>query len=431
MTEEERAIFTQLTARETPPEKQVEEAWLICGRRGGKSRMAALIAVYLACFRDYTSVLAPGERITIMVLACDRRQARTIFRYAIGLLERVPMLLSMILRQDSESIDLNNAVTIEITTNNFRSLRGYTVGAAILDEVAYWRSEYSANPDEEVLSALRPSMATVPNALIVGIGSPYRRSGVMYEAYKRHYGQNDSPILVVQAPTTMMNPTVPQSVIDRAMEIDPIAAQAEYFAQFRSDVGSFLDADLIDRAIESGRRERAPLASVTYSGFVDPSGGSHDAFTLAIGHKEHERLVLDVLRGIKPPFDPSAVVKEFCYVLKSYRVSSVTGDRYAGEWVREQFSQHGFTYRHSERNKSELYLEALPLFTTGAVDLLDYQPLTVELMQLERRTARSGRDSVDHPPQGHDDHANAVCGCLALLASACRNQAYMIPIQGF
>src|SRR5437867_2159767 len=172
-----------------------------------------------------------------------------------------------------------------------------------------------------------------------------------------------------------MNPTVPQSIIDRAMETDPQAASAEYLAQFRSDVGSFLDLDLIERAIETGRRERAPLqtlngkrdgAPVHYCAFTDPSGGSHDSFTLAIGHQDGERMVLDVCRGMRPPFDPSAVVKEFCNLLKQYRCFSVVGDRYAGEWVREQFSQQGITYQHSERSKSELYLEALPLFTTGA-----------------------------------------------------------------
>jgi hypothetical protein len=222
--------------------------------------------------------------------------------------------------------------------------------------------------------------------------------------------------LVVQADTRTMNPSVPQSVIDRAFEQDPVNASAEYLAQFRSDVGSFLDGDLIERAIETGRRERAPIEAVHYWAFTDPSGGSHDSFTLAIGHHEKERLVLDVLRGITPPFDPSVVVKEFATILKSYRCDRVTGDHYSGQWVVESFEKEGVTYRHSDRNKSELYLETLPLFAQGCIDLVDYQRLTMELMQLERRTARSGKDSVDHAPGGHGDLANSCCGVLALLA---------------
>ncbi len=53
---------------------------------------------------------------------------------------------------------------------------------------------------------------------------------------------------------------------------------------------------------------------------------------------------------------------------------SRTGDGYAGQWVVEAVSKEGITYRHSEQTKSELYTEALPSFTTGATDLLDYQP---------------------------------------------------------
>ena len=90
-------------------------------------------------------------------------------------------------------------------------------------------------------------------------------------------------------------------------------------------------------------------------------------------------------------------------LLKSYRCSSVVGDRYSGEWVREAFSKEGIYYKHSELTKSECYLESLPLFSQGVIDLLDVPALTMELMQLERRTSRSGKDSVDHPPQGRDD----------------------------
>jgi hypothetical protein len=432
MTEEEKALFTHLTDRkaEARPLQQVQECWLVVGRRGGKSFIVALIAVFLATFRDYRSCLGPGERGVLMVVAVDRKQARVIMRYIIALIEQVPMLKHMVVHQDSESVDLDNMISIEITTASYRTIRGYSVVAALCDEIAFWRSDDSANPAEEILGALRPAMSTIPGAMLLCLGTPYKRSGPLYDTYRKHYGQNSS-VLVVQADTRTMNPSVPQSVIDRAMEIDPVTASAEYLATFRSDVGSFLDLDLIERAVETGRRERAPLRHADYTAFCDPSGGAHDSFTLAIGHRDGERLVLDVCRGIRPPFDPSVVVKEFCALLKTYRVYSVTGDKYAGAWVTEQFQKHGVYYRHSERSKSELYLEALPLFATGGVDLLDVKSLTMELMQLERRTARSGKDSVDHPPQGHDDHANATCGCLALLASAESMTAHMVRIVGF
>ena len=429
MTNEELEIFRDLTGRQVPPIKPVTEMWFIKGRRGGGSFIVGLKGVHLACFKDYRRFLGPGERGVIAIIATDRKQARVIMRYLTAILHSVPMLASMIERQDSESIDLNNCVTIEIMTASYRTIRGYTVVAALCDETAFWRSDESANPAEEILAALRPAMATIPGAALICIGSPYRRSGVMYDAWKRHYGK-DSPVLVFQAGTRTMNPTVPQSVIDEAMERDPDAASAEYLGQFRNDVGSFLDLDLIERSIEAGRRERAAQERYRYFAFTDPSGGSHDSFTLAIAHKECERIVLDACRGIKPPFDPSSVVKEFATLLKSYRCYEVVGDRYSGEWVREAFRKQGITYRHSEQSKSELYLEALPLFSQGCIDLLDIQSLILELTQLERRTGRSGRDSVDHSPNGHDDYANSACGALVLSACQEKHSFKMVKLSG-
>jgi hypothetical protein len=56
------------------------------------------------------------------------------------------------------------------------------------------------------------------------------------------------------------------------------------------------------------------------------------------------------------------------------------------------------------------------LFTAGRVRLLDHPRLFNELISLERRTQRSGHDTVDHPRGPHDDMANSVCACLVVLA---------------
>jgi hypothetical protein len=140
--------------------------------------------------------------------------------------------------------------------------------------------------------------------------------------------------------------------------------------------------------------------------------------TLAVAHREKGRGVLDALRERKPPFSPEDVVEEFAGLLKSYGVRRVRGDRYAGEWPRERFRAHGIAYEISEKPKSALYGELLPLLNSGRVDLLDNQRLLNQLCSLERRTARSGRDSIDHPPGGHDDVANVCAGALVPAAGA-------------
>jgi hypothetical protein len=420
MTEDDLALYRSCTGRPHAPTAAAREAWVIVGRRGGKSRIAALIAVYLAAFRDYRDVLAPGERATIPIIACDRRQARTVFRYVAGLFEASPVLASMVAEQTAESLELRNRVAIEIHTCSFRSVKGYTIPAAILDEVAFYRTEDSATPDVELVRALRPAMATVPAPLLIGISSPYARRGVLWEQYRAHWGKTGDPVLVWQAATHAMNPAVDERVIVEAYEADDTAASAEYGGEFRVDVEGLITEAVLDAAICPGRHELPPLLNTRYVAFVDPSGGSVDSFALGIAHGEVRGgqmvAVLDAVREVKPPFSPDAVVAEFAAFLKSYGLTTVTGDRYGGEWPRERFAVHGVEYRIAEQTKSDLYLNALPLLNAGRVELLDHARLRRQLLELDRRTGRGGRDSVDHGPGGHDDLANVAAGAIVLAA---------------
>jgi hypothetical protein len=404
--------FRELTGRKTWPAHPYSEAWFVIGRRAGKSRIAALLAVFTCCFREWRSVLSPGERGTFMVLAADRRQARVVFRYVAAFVDQIPMLAAMVEKRTAEAIYFTNGTVVEVHTVSFRSVRGYTLLGVVCDEIAFWRSEESANPDAEVLAALRPGMATVPGALLLGISSPYARRGELWHAHRRHYGQDASEVLVVQAPTRALNPTVPARVIERAYQEDPASAAAEYGAEFRVDVEGFLTREAVEGAVVPGRRELPPLPGVRYRAFVDPSGGSSDSMTLAISHQEGDQVVLDCIRERRPPFSPEDVVQEFAEVLRTYRVRKVVGDRYAGEWPRERFRAAGIEYEPSASPKSDLYRELLPAVNAGRVELLDSPRLVAQLVGLERRTARGGRDSIDHAPGAHDDLANAVAGAL-------------------
>src|SRR5262249_9637441 len=208
MTPEQAAVYRECTGRTTPPTTAFVEAWLVCGRRAGKSFMLALTAIYIAVFRDWRPYLAAGERATIMIIAADRRQARTIMRYILGLLRSVPMLARTIESERAESIDLANKVTIEIHTASFKTTRGYTIVAALCDEIAFWPTDDAAEPDYAVLDALRPGMATIPGAMLLCASSPYARRGALWDAHRRHFGKDGDPILVWQRPARAPHTTV-------------------------------------------------------------------------------------------------------------------------------------------------------------------------------------------------------------------------------
>jgi hypothetical protein len=415
MSDEQLAVYRAHTGRSSPPTAPRQEGWLVAGRRSGKSFILACVAIFLACFKDWRPFLGPGEVGTVMIVASDRRQSRAIMRYCLGLLRAVPMLKQLIEGQTAESITLRNRVVVEVHTASFRSTRGYTIVAALLDELAFWPvDEFSSSPDVEVLNAIRPGMSTIPGAMLLCASSPYARRGALWDAHRKHFGKDGDPILVWQAATREMNASVPPSVIDAAMEEDQPRAMAEWCAQFRVDVESFVSREAVHLCVALDVHERAPMSSVRYYGFVDPSGGSADSMTLAVGHREGDVVILDALRERKPAFSPEDVVSEFAELLKSYRVTSISGDRYAGEWPKERFRGHDISYEPAQKPKSDLYRDLLPAINSRKIDLLDHPRLLTQLVGLERRTARGGRDSIDHAPGAHDDLANAVaglCGC--------------------
>jgi hypothetical protein len=424
LSAEELPLFEKATGRTQAFTAPLTEAWLLCGRRSGKSRMLALIAVALACFRDYSPYLAPGEQALVMVLAVDRDQAQTIFGYAKALIEQTPMLASMIERETGETLDLTNGVSIAVHTSSYKSVRGRTLAAALCDEAAFWRSDDSRNPAEAVIRALRPALSTIPGAPLLCASSTYDMTGVLYEAFVKNYGKDTSPVMVWKADTLTMNPSFRQEVIDATYEQDASAAGAEYGSEWLSDVRQHFPDELVNAAIIPDRRALVRAQDATYAAFVDPSGGVHDDMVLAIAHQERGgRVLLDRLEAARPPFQPEEVCQRFADILSGYGLDTVTGDRYGAEWVTSMFRRFGITYRPSELDKSQIYIQAQPLFSQRIVELLDNPKLGGELRRLERRPRAGGRDLVDHPRGGRDDSANAAVGAL-LLASKQPPPAY-------
>jgi hypothetical protein len=415
MSEQEREFFCTVAERE-PPKKRVKELWIIAGRRAGKDSIASLITAYAATFFEHCDRLRRGERALCACLACDRDQAKIVLNYTRSYFTDIAPLAAMIQRERRDGFELNNNVDIAVSTNSFRNIRGRPILCAVLDEVAFYRDENSSNPDQELYNALKPGTATLSeDAMVIGISTPYAKRGLLHAKFVAHYGRDSDDVLVIRAPSLLLNPTLDQAIINAALEEDRAAAEAEWNAVWRTDIESYVSREAVDACVARGCFERPPTAGVGYLAFCDPSGGSSDSMTVAVAHREANGVtVVDCLRERRAPFSPDAVVSEFAALLKSYNVVAVYGDRYGGAWPAERFLAHGISYSPSEKPKSDLYKELLPLLNSGRVELLDHQRCLNQFASLERRTARGGRDSVDHPPHSHDDCANSVAGALVL-----------------
>ncbi len=421
LTDNERVIYAALTGRDREPERPVDELWGIVGRRGGKSRAFSVLGAYLAGLVDYSAVQAPGERIKLPIMASTTVQAAKIFSYMLGVFEHSAEMRDMVDGDPTaDTIRLLSGVDIEVRPANYKTIRGETLAGCLADEVAFWHLENSANPDTLILDAVRPGLATTGGPLCV-LSSPYARKGELYRTHQRDFGPNGDPaVLVLRASSQIMNPSLDPAVVKRAYTRDPAAASAEYGAEFRADVEAFISLEAVQACMAGDLLERAPAPGLSYQAFCDPSGGGADSMTLAIGHSENGIAYLDAVREMYPGGSPDAVVSAFADLLKTYGLGSVTGDRYAGEWPRERFRAHGITYEVSERSKSDIYREFLPVLNSQRCCLLPVPKLEQQLVSLERRTTRgTGRDIIDHPQVkgAHDDVANSVAGVLVLLAS--------------
>jgi hypothetical protein len=232
-------------------------------------------------------------------------------------------------------------------------------------------------------------------------------------------------VLVIQGASTLLNGTLSADRLAAQREDDPEAAIAEQDGLFRVGLSSALASELIEFATDSGITERSPVLRLD-SGiviarrmFIDAAGGSgRDSYTAAIAHHDGEQAILDTLLEVRPPFSTEEASVQVAELARRYGITTVTGDRYGGDWPMAALARHGIGYTPAAKAKSDIYGEAIPLFTSRRVRLLDNARLIAQLRQLERRARPGGRDLIDHPRGAHDDAANAALGALWLVARA-------------
>jgi hypothetical protein len=418
-------LIRRCTGRNTAllPTGGFDSALFLTGRRSGKSKISAIVGAFEASLSGREKLLSKGEVGMVAILAPTKKQGRIVKSYLRAIFAETPLLQNEIVNETAEGFLLSNGVLIEILVGDWRAVRGYTLLAAIVDEVCFFGldSESKVRNDTELITALKPSLVTVKGKLIC-ISSPYAKRGWSYKQYDKNFGNDSAKTLVWNCPSRTMNPSLPQSVVDEALAEDLAAAKSEYLGEFRDDIGAYLPREVIEAVVVRGRKELLPNSSVRYFGFADVSGGRNDDASLAIGHKtEDKKVVTDCIRRYRPPHNPYQVIGWMVEELRRFGIRQVTGDNYAAEFVKQAFESKGVRYEKSELPKSQLYLEFLPRICSGQVELLDDEFLVNQLASLERRTRSGGKDIVDHPSGGHDDISNVVSGVCSVATKQRRH----------
>jgi len=429
---EELETFKQITGLTQYQEgKEWEEASFILGRRSGKSdKIASNIALYEACAREHQ--LSVGQAGVVMVVASEKkRQAKIVFQYIEGKLKKSPVLRKMIKNITAECITLTNGVEIQVYPCSIGKVRGISLIAFIGDECAHWKIE-GKDVDVDVLDSARPGL-DFDYSKMIKISTPYMMRGEIWLDYKQFYGKANDDVLVFQGDTLLFNPTYSEKKLKRLKKRKPLTYRTEHEAFFRTDLSAMYDPAMIDKAVNPDRPLEIPhKEGADYRCFADVAGGGgKDSYSIAIGHLENERVIIDVVRSRAPKFNPDEVTAQYCELLKEYGISSVTGDKFSGDWSLNSFAKHDISYERSEKTKSELYLEAESPFNTEIVDLPNKELLITQLKNLIRKSRSGGKDSVDTDSGQPEDEANVIAGVIWLLGEGKgQGGAFGVPNTG-
>ncbi len=407
--------------------KKYTEAWIIAGRRSGKSAsVMSLIVAYEATCGGHEAYIRTGQEALCFQIAQDMRLARNTMSFIMAALDASPVLKKLVKNKTADFLELKNGFTIAAIPPSLRSVRGYANPCAVLDEVGVWYQDSdSANPDYEVYRAVKPGQAQFPNALLVGISSPWNKAGMLHgymqagtDGFRAPASERDrySDCLVWHAPTAAMgNPLVTRRWLAKERDRDPKAFAREYLAVFQDSISGFLSPSLLRDAVDARVVERPPLPGHHYVAALDPAF-RRDAFGFAICHCEKDRgIVFDLLRRWEgttdEPVNPRLVVIEISELLKCYHIPTAYTDQYHLETLQQLALEYGFALEgvtFTNMSKAGIYGNLQQLLNQKRLLLLDEAISLRELRSLEKKMTQGGIVQIGAPTGGHDDLATVI-----------------------
>lgn len=429
----------QVTPLEYVP-RTYREIWAIIGRRGSKTDgLAATITAYEAAMGGHEAYIRKGQRAMCFQVAQDLRMARYSLHFIRAALESSPLLAKLVGDVTADRVDLKNGITIATVPPTVKSVRGYACPIIVNDEVGSWYQESdSANPDYEIYRAALPGQLQFPDALVVGISSPWNKAGLLYKMYAAGTGGWKVPdplpreefrnLLVLHGTTAMMeNPLVTRAFLEEEYQRDPEAFARECLAQFQDSISGFIPGAAVDRAVSSGLLERIYARDVHYVAAID-AGFRHDSFTFTVVHRDTRgHLVQDCVREWKPrpgsPINPEPVLQEIKRILEGYGVKLVYGDQYQLEALQSLARHLNLSIIGVDitgKSKAKILGSMQQLFMQGRIHLLDHYETAKQVRTLERKLSEGGNVLVAAPPGMRDDLA-------LVLALACFQAGSHIP----
>jgi hypothetical protein len=403
-------FYCRTTGRKTYVPSEQKEVTAIIGRRGGKTRLGARIVVYEAVRYDK---LPRGERAFILLIAPVLWQAQIAFDYIREYFNGSPLLSRLVVAERQNEIELRNGVTIRCQPCSYKTVRGVSVVCAICDELAFWKHEEgAANPEQEVMAALRPAMATFPNAKLIKISTPFRKEGILWRDFQERETLSYS---VWQASSREMNPTISEDVVKEAERENPEHCRREFFGEFTDSLIGWITPEILEPCVIRGQRELPRVYNRTYIAAADPAFRNSD-FGFAVLHRSDDGSVTVAYAARwtgthDVPLDLETVSAQISDVLRRYGINSLVGDQYCFAVLKQHFEKLGIYYREfsfGAHTRASIYGNLRQLMIQQKFKVVDVPELHSQLRCLEVIKAPNGNTDIRPPRSSKDDMAIAV-----------------------
>lgn len=411
-----------------------EAVWR-CGRRGGKSRLADVLALVDVVLRGHLQerVMEGEPRIAGIV---SPRESQSLAHVAMcrEMVGRSRAISAMLRDERADRLVFSNGAELRSYPASARGIRGDGWSSAIFDEAAHFVLVDGSNAaDESVYSAVVPSLAAFDDeGWLFRVSTPLWQAGQFYKRVQRAESGRFPWMHYRHYTTAQMNPAISAGWLEERRLEDPESFAREYLGEFIDGAASYLSSADVTRSVRSGIGNLPPVAGVRYRTAIDPAFNM-DRFAMVVAHAE--RVPVPESSGDRRQTRPVRTVVDAVFawhrkgyeevldevrdVASRYGVRRVLTDQGAAEPVRAGLARRGLVadYRPwtSESKRDAMAAVKLAL-NTGGLELPDDAELVKELTGLEARPTPSGLTRIAAAGSGHDDRATALAAVVADLS---------------
>lgn len=425
-------VFKELTS--------LTDISLIVGRRGGKTLMSSILALYGAVMENWKPMLGKHNTATMLVMSHTKEFSDEVIDVVRALIEESPVMHRLIdtaKKNTQSTINLKmpflgkngkivySRVRIRTNAASSRSTRGSACPVILADEIAFWGSDpNSKETDAQIIAAAKPSMFQFEEkAMLIKLSSPGIKHGVLWN----YFSMRDSlpgSCLVLKSPSWTFNSQLPKYKFKEEWELaqkNPLDNfESEYRANFVDSTSIFIRSEMVDLCVCKGVSFIAPeedprgVTDIMYTAAIDAAfKGDRFAFTVVShnGTKIRQHVMMTWAGTRIAPVKAHVIAKFIGKICLNFNLSEVHADQYAYQPLREIFDQYGINLLENTFTptyKKQIYFNLKKTIHNQQLDLLDHADQTKEIKQLQVEQTQTGNIKIGHPAGGTDDCSDAT-----------------------